>query len=90
MQAINSKYNNDLKALLRADRKYCELVDANELKLDQVEYEKYHQVQYRLEQRELMQFDRILSIWDELPTREKENFNRQYLKQFGYDCMAWA
>jgi len=92
MQPINQKYKTAFKRLLNADRKYIDLVDANDRELDTIDYAtntgKYYRTVERHERADHKQWDKVYSIWHDLPTREQKEFTKQYKKQYGYTPVA--
>lgn len=90
MKAINSKYQTLVNRVLTADRKVSDVVDSNQKELDLIEYgtAKYYRAEEKHQRTEEKAHNNLYDLWDELPTREQINFNKQYKSQFGYDCYA--
>ena len=92
MNPINPKYKTAFKRLLNADRKYIDLVDANDRELDAIDYDidsvKYYRTVERHERADAKQWDKVWAIWHDLPLREQGAFIAQYKAEYGYTPVA--
>ncbi len=88
IKAINRDYQNILKFLYSADRKYCALVDKNQVTLDKLDpdTDKYYRAQARFEEQEARQYDRFHEKLElnPIPKREIAAFTKSYVAFHGY------
>jgi len=84
--AINKTHQATVNRMYIADRKYSDLVNANDVIADTGEFEYpednklYRQGMVRQERA----FDTFITHWDTLPKREQKNAERQYKAIHGY------
>lgn len=88
-QAINPTYQRAIERLYKADRKYCEMVDKGQEKLDSMDpdSDRWHDVAERIETKQAEQFDTYVERFidePELPKRELEAFTKSYVAFHGY------
>ena len=87
--AINPKHQRALDRLYKADRKYCEMVDKGQEKLDSMDpdSDRWHDVAERIEQKQSETFMNYVEAYvfgPELPKRELEAFTKSYEAFHGY------
>ena len=88
-QAINPKYQRAIERLYKADRKYCEMVDKGQEKLDSMDpdSDRWHDVAERIEEMQSNTFMNYVEAYvfgPELPQRELEAFTKSYVAFHGY------
>ena len=88
-QAINPKHQRAIERLYKADRKYCEMVDKGQEKLDSMDPDgdRWHDVAERIEQKQSEAFMNYVEAYvfgPELPQRELEAFTKSYVAFHGY------
>ena len=88
-KALNPNHQRAIERLYKADRRYCELVDGHQAKLDQMdpESERYWNAQDRFEQKQAETHDAFFEAAVEqagLPKRELEAFTKSYVAFHGY------
>ena len=88
-QAINPTYQRAIERLYKADRKYCSIVDADQIKLDSMDpdSDRWHDAAERIEYKQALTFDAYVERYNEdaeLPKRELEAFTKSYVAFHGY------
>lgn len=87
--AINPTHQRAVDRLYKADRKLCDLINSNAVKLDKLDpdSDRFYDMQDRSEQREAETHDRYVEHYieeAELPKRELEAFAKSYEAFHGY------
>ena len=88
-QAINPTHQRAIERLYKADRRYCEIVDAGMAKLDSMDpdSDRWHDVAERIEQKQAEAYDAFFEAAVDqagLPKRELEAFAKSYEAFHGY------
>ena len=86
--AINPKYLDAVSHLYFWDRKYSEMVDRHNTHWDTAEHDEYSDIGAKIRDEQLeaeaLDYQRLLELAEQLPKRERRNFDMQYKAKHGY------
>ena len=92
IRAFNPKYNDAVSMLYFRDRQYSDMIAQHERFWDASQIDEYSDYGAKIadEQRESEETDyqRLKDLAEELPKRERENFDMQYKAKHGYSSYA--
>ena len=86
--AFNSKYNDAVAMLYFRDRQYSDMVDRHNIHWDTAEHDEYSEIGAKIRDEQLeaeaLDYQRLIDLAEELPKRERRNFDMQYKRKHGY------
>ena len=87
IQAINPVHQKTVNKYLIADRKHVDLTDSFDRQLESAETPKQFDRLYDKKERQTDKtYQRCYDLFCELPIRERQNIDKQYIAHYGYDC----
>ena len=85
--AINPVHQKTVNKYLIADRKHVDLTDSFDRQLDSAETDKQiDRLENKKERQTDKTYQRCYDLFSELPIRERQNIDKQYIAHYGYDC----
>ena len=85
--AINPVHQKTVNKYLLADRKHVDLSDSFDRQLDSAETDKQiDRLENKKERQTDKTFQRCYDLFCELPIRERQNIDKQYIAHYGYEC----
>ena len=85
--AINPVHQKTVNKYLIADRKHVDLSDSFDRQLDSAETDKQiDRLENKKERQTDKTYQRCYDLFSELPIRERQNIDQQYIAHYGYGC----
>ena len=85
--AINPVHQKTVNKYLIADRKHVDLSDSFDRQLDSAETDKQiARLENKKERQTDKTYQRCYDLFSELPIRERQNIDKQYIAHYGYGC----
>ena len=90
--AFNQEYNDAVAMLYFRDRQYSNMVDRHNTHWDTAENDEYSDIGAKIRDEQLeaeaLDYQRLLELAEQLPKRERRNFDMQYKRKHGYSSYA--